>query len=236
MTGRQVIFDTETTGLHHDQGHRITEIGCVELIDLAPTGRDLRLLVNPEREIDAEAERITGLTTAMLRDKPKFAAIADQVLAFFADSPIVAHNASFDMGFINMELARCGRAPLPASRFIDSAAMAREKFPGSPASLDALCKRFNISLDNRTKHGALVDSYLLAEVWLELHGGREQALGLLGEESAGGVVAFAPRPRRPQKLASRISVAEAEAHARFVAELKDPVWGRISAGGAARES
>ncbi|MCH8488889.1 MAG: DNA polymerase III subunit epsilon [Oceanicaulis sp.] len=229
MTGRQVIFDTETTGLHHDQGHRITEIGCVELIDLAPTGRDLRLLVNPEREIDAEAEAITGLTTAMLRDKPKFAAIADQVLAFFADSPIVAHNASFDMGFINMELRRCGREPLPAARFLDSAAMAREKFPGSPASLDALCKRFNISLDNRTKHGALIDSYLLAEVWLELHGGREQALGLLGEARAGGVVAFAPRPPRPQALAPRISEAEAQAHARFVSELKDPVWSRVAA-------
>ncbi len=230
MTGRQVIFDTETTGLYHDQGHRITEIGCVELIDMVPTGRDLRLLVNPEREIDAEAERITGLTTAMLRDKPKFAAIADQVLAFFADSPIVAHNASFDMGFINMELSRCGRAPLPESRFIDSAALAREKFPGSPASLDALCKRFSISLDNRTKHGALIDSYLLAEVWLELHGGREQALGLLGEERAGGVVAFAPRPPRPKALAPRISQAEAEAHARFVAELKQPVWDRIATG------
>ncbi|WBQ12406.1 DNA polymerase III subunit epsilon [Hyphomonadaceae bacterium BL14] len=229
MTGRQVIFDTETTGLHPEEGHRITEIGCVELVDLVPTGRDLRLLVNPERDIDADAERITGLTRAMLRDKPKFAAVADQVLDFFADSPIIAHNASFDMGFINMELSRCGRAPLDAARFIDSAALAREKFPGSPASLDALCKRFNISLDNRTKHGALVDSYLLAEVWLELHGGREQALGLLGEARAGGVVVFAPRRPRPQALSARITAAEAEAHARFVAELKNPVWDRVLA-------
>jgi DNA polymerase III subunit epsilon len=227
MTGRQVIFDTETTGLQAELGHRITEIGCVELIDLAPTGRELRLLVDPERDIDAEAEAITGLTRAMLRGKPKFADIADQLLAFFGDSPIVAHNASFDMGFINMELRRCGRVPIEASRFLDSAAMAREKFPGSPASIDALFKQFGIPPESRTHHGALIDAYLLAEVWLELHGGREQALGLLGEERTSGVVMFAPRPPRPRPLAARISPTEVEAHARFVAELKDPVWARV---------
>ncbi|MCC5996801.1 MAG: DNA polymerase III subunit epsilon [Oceanicaulis sp.] len=231
MSQRQVVFDTETTGLYPEEGHRITEIGCVELSGLTPTGRDLRLLINPERQIDADAVAITGLTNEMLKDQPVFAEIADQVLAFFEDSPIIAHNAGFDMSFINMELKRCGRAPVDPSRFIDSAALAREKFPGAPASLDALCKRFDISLENRTKHGALIDAYLLAEVWLELHGGREQALGLLGEDRAAGEVSFPARPPRPAPLAPRISAGEKAAHAAFIAELKDSVWSKFEGSG-----
>ncbi|KAA5803831.1 DNA polymerase III subunit epsilon [Alkalicaulis satelles] len=227
MSQRQVVFDTETTGLYHDQGDRITEIGCVELIGMTPTGRDLRLLVNPERDVDAEAVRITGLTNEMLKDQPVFAQIADQVIDFFEDSEIIAHNAGFDMGFINMELERCGREPIAPSRFIDSAALAREKFPGAPASLDALCKRFDISLESRTKHGALIDAYLLAEVWLELHGGREQALGLLGEDRAATSVSFPARPPRPTPLETRISPAEAEAHAAFIAGLDDSIWAKL---------
>lgn len=146
MSKREIIFDTETTGLDPRGGDRITELGCVEVIDLIPTGKDLRILINPERDIPAEVTAVTGHTREMLKDEPVFIQIVDQFLEFIEDSTLVAHNAMFDMGFINMELERCARPIIPKSRFIDTAAMARAKYPGSPASLDALCKRFDVSL------------------------------------------------------------------------------------------
>ena len=224
MTGRQIIFDTETTGFHHDGDDRITELGCVEVIDLIPTGKELRILVNPERDIPPEVTKVTGHTWEMLKDEPLFAQVADQFLDFVQDSELVAHNAGFDMGFINMELKRCGKAPIARERFIDTAAMARKKFPGAPASLDALCKRFDISLESRTKHGALIDAYLLAEVYLELNGGREQGLSFNASGSEGSDVVYPTRPARPQKLGSRTTKEERAAHAAFIDEMDTPLW------------
>lgn len=227
MSKRQVIFDTETTGLDPNGGDRITEIGCVEVIDLIPTGQDLRILINPERDIPAEVTEVTGHTWEMLKDEPKFAEVADIFLKFVGDSELVAHNAGFDRGFINMELKRCGKAEIDPARFIDTAAMARKKFPGAPASLDALCKRFDVSLESRTKHGALIDSYLLAEVYLELNGGREQALSFSSDAGVSSEVVYTPRQARPQKLDSRLSEKERAAHDAFIGEMDSPLWTRL---------
>ncbi len=224
MTGRQIIFDTETTGFHHDGDDRITELGCVEVIDLIPTGKELRILVNPERDIPEEVTKVTGHTWDMLKDEPLFAEIADQFLDFVQESELVAHNAGFDMGFINMELKRCGKTPIDRTRFIDTAAMARKKFPGAPASLDALCKRFDISLESRTKHGALIDAYLLAEVYLELNGGREQGLSFLAGSADGSEVVYPTRKLRPTPMKSRSTDEERAAHAAFIGEMNDPLW------------
>ncbi|PWE18365.1 DNA polymerase III subunit epsilon [Marinicauda salina] len=221
---REIIFDTETTGLDPLSGDRITEIGCVEVEGLIPTGREFRKLINPERDIPAEVTEVTGHTREMLENEPVFAEIVDEFLAFVGDAPLVAHNAPFDRGFINMELERCGRPAIADDRFKDTAAMARERFPGAPASLDALCKRFDISLDSRTKHGALIDAYLLAEVYLELHGGRERRLEFAGGAAAGAKVEFPARPPRPEPLAPRSTPEERAAHAEFVAEMETSVW------------
>jgi DNA polymerase-3 subunit epsilon len=227
MTGRQIIFDTETTGFHHDGDDRITELGCVEVIDLIPTGKELQILVNPQRDIPAEVTQVTGHTWEMLKDKPLFGDIADQFLDFIRDSELVAHNAGFDMGFINMELKRCGKATIDPSRFIDTAAMARKKFPGAPASLDALCKRFDISLESRTKHGALIDAYLLAEVYLELNGGRAQSLSFISKPGEGDAVVYPARQPRPTPLQSKATKEERAAHAAFVGEMDDPLWSKL---------
>lgn len=216
---REIIFDTETTGFYANEGDRITEIGCVEVVDLLPTGKELQHLVNPERDVPKEVTEITGHTFEMLRDKPKFAEVAREFLDFVGDSVLVAHNAKFDMGFINMELERAGLAPIPAARFKDTAAMARARFPGSPASLDALCKRFDISLGTRVKHGALIDAYLLAEVYLELNGGREQGLALDDRGPAGTKVVFPPRAPRPQPLSVAPSDDERAAHEAFLESI-----------------
>ena len=224
MSKRQVIFDTETTGLDPKGGDRVTEIGCVEVIDLMPTGKDLRILINPERDIPAEVTEVTGHTWEMLKDEPLFEAVADEFLEFVGDSELVAHNAGFDRGFINMELKRCGRPEIDPARFIDTAAIARKKFPGAPASLDALCKRFDVSLESRTKHGALIDSYLLAEVYLELNGGREQAFSFGGNTASGGQVIYPKRAPRPSALKSAITDEERAAHAAFIDEMDDPLW------------
>ena len=224
MSKREIIFDTETTGLDPRGGDRVTELGCVEVIDLIPTGKDLRILINPERDIPAEVTAVTGHTWEMLKDEPKFAEVVDQFLDFIEDSTLVAHNAMFDMGFINMELERCGKTAIPKARFIDTAAIAREKFPGAPASLDALCKRFDVSLDSRTKHGALIDSYLLAEVYLELNGGREQSLSFSGTEGGDGTVVYPTRTPRPKSLPSLVTEQERAAHAEFISEMDDPLW------------
>ncbi len=227
---REVVFDTETTGLKPDQGDRVIEIGCVELINHIPTGRTLRQLINPGRPVSADTIRITGITDAKLVGAPRFEApeVVDALLEFFGDARIIAHNAGFDRGFLNMELALCGRDPIPEVRWLDTAQLARSKFPGAPASLDALCKRFDISLESRQWHGALLDSQLLAEVYLELIGGRSRAFDFGGVAAAGGEAApRAPAARRATPLAARLSAEERKAHEAFVDTLgPEAIWKR----------
>ena len=226
---REIVLDTETTGLDPAGGHRVVEIGCIELVNHMPTGREFHRYVNPERDMPAEAEAVHGLSAAFLADKPLFSNVMEELLGFIADSPIIAHNAGFDMGFINAELRRTGRAPLAAERTIDTVLLARRKFPGAQASLDALCRRFQIDLSERGKHGALLDAKLLAKVYLELIGGREPGLALAAAESTAAVGAAeiatrAERPPRPHQA----SAEELAAHAAFVGKLKDPIWTRAA--------
>ncbi|MAZ72227.1 MAG: DNA polymerase III subunit epsilon [Flavobacteriaceae bacterium] len=226
---REIVFDTETTGLDPNTGDRVTELGCVEVIDCIPTGKTFHAYVNPQRPIPKEVVEITGLTTEFLADKPLFEEIADDFISFVGDSVMVAHNAPFDRGFINMEMARLGHPIYPEDRFKDTARIARAKFPGSYVSLDALCKRFDISLETRDKHGALIDAYLLAEVYLELTGGRTHKLDLSGQgETVGGKVEFPARPPRPQVLSGRQTDEERAAHAAFIDEMgEDALWKKL---------
>src|ERR1700733_6083279 len=175
---REIVFDTETTGLDPAFGHRVVEIGCVELFNHVPTGQTWQTYLNPEREMPVEASIVHGLKDEFLAKQPLFAKVADKFLEFIGDAPIVAHNAGFDMGFINAELTRHGFAPLAEDRAIDTVKMARRMFPGAPASLDALCKRFGVDATNRQLHGALLDARLLADVYLELRGGRQPDLAI----------------------------------------------------------
>jgi DNA polymerase-3 subunit epsilon len=228
---REIVLDTETTGLDPRQGHRIIEIACVELKDFLPTGRHFHRYVNAERDSDPDAERVHGLSRSFLADKPVFSDpdVCVALLDFVGDSAVIAHNAAFDRGFVNHELALAGLSPLEETRWIDSLALAQKRYPGMYNSLDALCKRFKISLADREKHGALVDARLLAGVYLELRGGREARLDLdqmRGQEPAAGSVAPAVHGPRPRALVSRLSPEELEAHATFVArELKEAaVW------------
>jgi len=227
---REIVFDTETTGFHHQGDDRITEIGCIEIIDLLPTGEYYHSYLDPERDVPDKVVEITGLTTEFLMGKPKFASQAQSFLDFIGDAPLIAHNARFDMGFINAELVRARFSPLPESRFKDTLAMAHEQFPGSPASLDALCKRFDISLSGRDKHGAIIDSELLAAVYLELNGGRAMRLGLDKSEADAPKDSFeikAARPR-PQVLTSLLGASEMSAHKELVGALGDKaVWQKI---------
>ncbi|MDG1418835.1 MAG: DNA polymerase III subunit epsilon [Maricaulis sp.] len=223
---REIVFDTETTGLDPNTGDRVTEIGCVEVVDCIPTGRTYHTYVNPQRHVPEKVVEITGLTTEFLSDKALFEDIAEDFVSFVGDAVLVAHNASFDRGFINMELVRLGRPPYAEDRFKDTARMARAKFPGSYVSLDALCKRFDISLDTRDKHGALIDALLLAEVYLELTGGRTRALDLSGTAGSeiGGVV-FPARPLRSKPLQALQTEKERAAHKSFIEELgEDALW------------
>jgi DNA polymerase-3 subunit epsilon len=221
---REVVLDTETTGLDPLEGHRIIEIGCVELQNHMPTGGagERRWLIDPERDVPDEAARVHGLTTAALRGQPVFAKIVDELLDFVADAPLVIHNAEFDIGFLNAELARLGRPALSLSRTINTLRMARHKFPGAPASLDALCKRFGIDLDVRDKHGALIDARLTAEVYINLLGGRQQGLAFAGPTRRAGPIEQARELRQPRPHAP--SEAELAAHQAFVAKLKNPIW------------
>jgi len=223
---REVVFDTETTGLDPAEGHRIIEIGCVELINHVPTGTagERRWLIDPERDIPMEASRVHGITAATVKGQPKFAAIIDEVLAFIADAPLVIHNAEFDIGFMNAELAKIERPLLALSRTVNTLRLARHKFPGAPASLDALCKRFAIDLAEREKHGALIDAKLTAEVYINLLGGRQQGLALAGPARRSGQI-DAPRDVRAPR-AHAPSDEELAAHQAFVAKLKNPVWGQ----------
>ncbi len=226
---REIVFDTETTGFHANGDDRITEIGCIEIIDLLPTGKSFHAYCDPLRDVPPKVVEITGLTTAFLRGKPLFTDVADDFLAFVGDSIMIAHNAQFDIGFINAELVRSGRDPLPQSRFKDTLAMAHAKYPGSPASLDALCKKFGISLSGRDKHGAIVDSELLAAVYLELCGGRAMNLGLDAvPEATENESGFPSARRRPEMLIGKLTSEEREAHRVFVGELKgDAVWEKV---------
>jgi DNA polymerase-3 subunit epsilon len=230
MSGvREIVFDTETTGFDAKGEDRITEIGCVEIIDLLPTGEQFHAYLDPQREVPDKVVEITGLTTEFLRGKPLFKDTAQAFLDFIGDSTLIAHNARFDEGFINAELERAGFKPLPSTRFKDTLAMAHAKFPGSPASLDALCKRFDISLSSRDKHGAIIDSELLAAVYLELNGGRARSLGL-EEEAQALHDPYRNSPskmakQRPNPLAHKASPEELEAHRAFIEKMgEDMIW------------
>jgi len=226
---REIVLDTETTGLDPQTGDRIVEIGGVELVNQMPTGETFHRYINPERSVPEEAVAVHGLTGAFLADKPVFAAVADEFLAFIGDARLVIHNAPFDMKFLNAELGWCGRPTLPQARALDTLDMARRRFPGAQCSLDALCRRFAIDNTARTKHGALLDSELLAEVYLELTGGRQPGLVLTvaaSDQRSGTGATWAPPPR-PRPLAPRITAAEAAAHAALVAELGETtLWDR----------
>jgi DNA polymerase-3 subunit epsilon len=230
---REIVLDTETTGFDAVGGDRLVEIGCIELMNHVPTGKTFWKYVNPERDVPQAAFQVHGLSTEFLSDKPKFAEVADELLGFIGDSPVIAHNAEFDMKFLNVELERAGKPTIPFARAIDTVAMARRKFPGAPASLDALCKRFNIDNSNRTLHGALLDAQLLADVYLELMGGRQAGLILTEEVTVSVDLDFTggwrtaspsielpvrtPRPHAP--LAEELA-----AHQAFIAKLKDAIW------------
>ncbi len=222
----EIVLDVETTGLDPRGGDRITEIGCVELKDYIPTGRTFQAYINPERTVDAKSVEITGLTDAFLADKPVFAQVVESFVAFIGDHRLVAHNASFDRGFVDMELKRAGRAVTGEARWVDTLDIARTMFPGMHNSLDALCKRFSISLDSREKHGALLDSRLLAEVYLQLNGGRERSLDLTVDAAAtdGAIAEARARPTR----SGLSTIEERERHRSFVQELgADSIWSQI---------
>ena len=219
---REIIFDTETTGLSPADGHRLVEIGCIELVNRIETGRTFHVYVNPERGMPAEAEAIHGLSALFLADKPRFAEVVDDFLAFIDGAQLVAHNAMFDMGFINAELRRCGKPPIFAERATDTLAIARTKFPGAKHSLDALCQRYDIDRSMRVHHGALLDAQLLAQVYVELTGGRQIGFDLVEEAAVAAVAAAAREYRAPRPHAA--SPEELARHAAFIAKLKDPVW------------
>ena len=238
---REIVLDTETTGFEPSEGHRIVEIGCVELDGLLPTGNTFHIYINPQRDMPAGAYEVHGLSAEFLSGFPVFEAQVDAFIEFIGDAPLVIHNASFDMKFINAELRAVDRPTLPFSRAIDTLAMARKAFPGSPASLDALCRRFGIDNTSRTLHGALLDSELLAEVYLELKGGRQPGFGLDamapstrasarrggsadaagGEEDAQAVTA-ASFPKR----SFAVPEEDAKRHRAFLNDVSDPIWSK----------
>lgn len=224
---REIVLDTETTGLDPVSGHRIVEIGCVELIHHVSTGNHFHTYLNPQRDMPPEAERVHGLSATFLSDKPLFKQMADAFLEFIQDAPLVIHNAAFDMKFINAELQTLGYAPISMERTIDTVMMARQKFPGQPASLDALCKRFNISLDARDKHGALVDAQLLADVYLELRGGRQSALGLHAsapEKEQTEKESESEKLHQWDRMFVPLSEEEIELHSQLIKKMKSAIW------------
>lgn len=221
---RSVLFDTETTGLDPLTGDRVIEVACLELMRDLPTGRSFHRFIDPERDIDPEASRVHGLTRADLRGKPRFAEVADELLAFLSDAPLVAHNAPFDFGFLDAELARLRRPALDRARMVDTLAMAKARFPGLPNSLDALCRRFGIDLSERTSHNALLDCRLLAQVYIELTGGRQRGL-LLAEDAGDALPSVAYQPAGPRTPVLVQPGPDALArHAAFLARLKEPLW------------
>jgi DNA polymerase-3 subunit epsilon len=229
---REVVLDTETTGLDPLSGDRIVEIGCVELWNHVATGKTYHQYINPERDMPIEAFNVHGLSVEFLSDKPLFREIAKDFLGFIRDSKLVIHNAAFDMKFINAELKWLKLPPLPKDQAIDTLIIARKRFPGAQVSLDSLCRKFGIDNSSRTLHGALLDSEILAEVYLELTGGRQPDFGLAAQSGrsgdAGGTAGPGwTAPARPQPRKSLLSVAEAEAHAAFVGKLgDDAIWAK----------
>lgn len=231
---REIVLDTETTGLSPAAGDRLVEIGCVELINHIPSGRHFHVYVNPQRSMPEEAFRVHGLSEEFLADKPLFGAVVEDFRAFIGDATLVIHNASFDMGFLNAELERAGHKPL-ANKVIDTVMLARQKHPGARVSLDAMCKHYGIDNTRRTLHGALLDSEILAEVYLELLGGKQVSLALIAETTVSGVDAIATRvtaSQRPHALPQRLTPDEAAAHAAFIATLgEESIWQRYRAAG-----
>ena len=227
---REIVFDTETTGLNANGGDRLIELGCVELHNHIATGNTFHAYLNPGRTVPADAVAIHGLDDDFLSDKPVFDAVADSFLDFVEDSPLVAHNASFDRGFINMELRRMERPEFSGERFVDTLVLARRRHPAGPNSLDALCARYKIDNSARTKHGALLDAEILAEVYVELLGGRQADLGLSVKADAALVAdSHMATPQRPAPLPPRLSEDEARAHQAFIADLgKKAVWLKYS--------
>jgi len=233
---REIVFDTETTGLSPLAGDRMVEIGCVELINRCETGRTFHAYFNPDRSMPAGAEAVHGLSETFLSDKPRFHEKVEELLEFIGDSPLIAHNASFDFGFINHELNNCGRPLICTSRMVDTLVLARQRHPGAKHSLDALCTRFGVDRSVRVKHGALIDAQLLAQVYVELTGGRQIGLSLAAdgdmpdleltarEAAAAAPTAITIRPPR----AHAPSEEELEAHMAFLAGVTDPIWHRLT--------
>lgn len=223
---REIIFDTETTGLDPSRGDRMVEIGCIEMVNRVSTGRTFHAYFNPERPMPAEAEAVHGLSDVFLADKPRFAEHVGELIEFLGDCPLVAHNAGFDFGFLNAELALCGLGPVCRTRMVDTVAIARVRHPGAKLSLDALCTRYGIDRSHRTLHGALLDAELLAQVYVELRGGRQIGLELAADrrEEIAATIAIRTdrvfRPARPHVA----SEAELAAHAAFIETLKAPLW------------
>lgn len=227
---REIVFDTETTGLNPLGGDRMVEIGCVEIFNRIETGRHFHAYFNPGREMPSEAEAVHGLSSIFLSDKPHFSEKAGELLEFIEDSPLVAHNAAFDFSFLNFELESCGRHAVPMNRMVDTLTLARSRHPGAKHSLDALCVRFGIDRSQRVKHGALLDAQLLAQVYVELTGGRQIGLGLVSDAAGVSVNAAdrsvtirEPRPARPHEAAAE----ELERHRAFISRLINPLWARF---------
>jgi DNA polymerase-3 subunit epsilon len=231
---REIVFDTETTGLSPHAGDRMVEIGCVELVNRVETGRTFHAYFNPKRSMPSDAEAVHGLSDVFLSDKPVFPDLCEELLAFIGESPLVAHNASFDFAFLNWELNNCGRPLICQTRMVDTLALARARHPGAKHSLDALCTRFGVDRSLRVKHGALIDAQLLAQCYIELTGGRQIGLGLTVDLATAGVAT--PEPKRGELIQIRPprphgpSEEELRQHAAFVATLVDPIWARISPG------
>ena len=228
---REIVFDTETTGLNPLSGYRMVEIGCVEIFNRVETGRHFHAYFNPDRDMPFEAQEVHGLTNLFLSDKPRFSERVDELLEFLGDSPLVAHNAGFDFGFLNFELQKCGRVAVSMGRMVDTLTLARSRHPGAKHSLDALCMRFGIDRSHRVKHGALLDAQLLAQVYVELTGGRQIGLGLVAEagsiavlQSARPITVREPRPPRPHAPLAE----ELERHRAFIAKLVNPLWERFA--------
>jgi DNA polymerase-3 subunit epsilon len=228
---REIVFDTETTGLSPAAGDRMVEIGCIEMIGRVETGRHFHCYFNPERPMPSEAEAVHGLSDIFLSDKPLFADKVEELLDFIGDAPLVAHNASFDFGFLNHELGRCGRASVCMTRMVDTLVLARSRHPGAKHSLDALCTRYGVDRSQRVKHGALLDAQLLAQVYIELTGGRQIGLGLVAEASE--AVSTSLRPLQPVASVVReprphfASPEELARHRSFLAKIVSPLWERF---------
>jgi len=231
---REIVFDTETTGLSPIDGHRLVEIGCVELVNKIETGRHFHCYFNPGRDMPSAAEAVHGLSAVFLSDKPLFADKAEELVDFIGHSPLIAHNAAFDFGFLNWELGACGRVAVDMTRMVDTLAIARSRHPGAKHSLDALCTRYGIDRSHRVKHGALLDAQLLAQVYVELTGGRQIGLGLVAEAGSVSIQASArpvtirePRPPRPHFAGEE----ELARHRAFISRLVNPLWERFASAG-----